>query len=53
MHFVLTNLANTVQPLIRYDLGDQVTMQTERCMCGSPLPVIEVQGRQDAAGGDG
>ncbi len=44
---LLTNLANTVQPLIRYDLGDQVTLQTERCMCGSPLPVIEVQGRQD------
>lgn len=46
---LLTNLANTVQPLIRYDLGDQITMHGERCACGSPLPVIEVQGRQDAA----
>ena len=44
---LLTNLANTVQPLIRYDLGDQVTLQAGRCGCGSPLPVIQVQGRQD------
>lgn len=46
---LLTNLANYVQPLIRYDLGDQVTVQTERCECGSALPVIEVQGRRDDA----
>ncbi|MHB1200677.1 MAG: phenylacetate--CoA ligase family protein [Polaromonas sp.] len=45
---LLTNLANTVQPLIRYDLGDQITMHGEGCACGSTLPVIEVQGRQDA-----
>lgn len=44
---LLTNLANHVQPLIRYDLGDQVTMVGERCACGSALPVIEVQGRAD------
>jgi phenylacetate-coenzyme A ligase PaaK-like adenylate-forming protein len=44
---LLTHLANTVQPLIRYDLGDQVTVQAAPCRCGSPLPVIEVQGRRD------
>ena len=44
---LLTHLANTVQPLIRYDLGDQLTVRPERCACGSPLPVIEVQGRRD------
>ncbi len=44
---LLTHLANTVQPLIRYDLGDQLTMRPECCECGSPLPVIEVQGRLD------
>lgn len=44
---LLTNLANFVQPLIRYDLGDQVTLQPEPCSCGSPLPVLQVQGRQD------
>ena len=46
---LLTNLANHVQPLIRYDLGDQVKLHTERCDCGSSLPVIEVLGRRDDA----
>lgn len=45
---LLTHLANTVQPLIRYDLGDQITIRNEGCACNSPLPVIEVQGRCDA-----
>jgi len=44
---LLTNLANTVQPLIRYAMGDQVSLHTERCSCGSPFPVIDVQGRRD------
>lgn len=44
---LLTNLANHVQPLIRYDLGDQVNMHSERCSCGCALPVIEVRGRSD------
>ena len=44
---LLTNLANHLQPLIRYDLGDSVTLHSRRCACGSHLPVIEVQGRSD------
>lgn len=44
---LLTNLANHVQPLIRYDLGDRATLHAERCACGSSLPVIDVQGRAD------
>ncbi|MBX3604758.1 MAG: phenylacetate--CoA ligase family protein [Piscinibacter sp.] len=44
---LLTNLANHVQPLIRYDLGDRVTLHPQHCACGSPLPVLEVQGRVD------
>ena len=44
---LLTNLANLVQPLIRYDLGDQVTLHGKRCACGSAMPVIEVRGRCD------
>lgn len=44
---LLTNLANHVQPLIRYDLGDRITVHGERCACGSHLPRIEVQGRAD------
>ncbi|WPG40901.1 phenylacetate--CoA ligase family protein [Variovorax sp. EBFNA2] len=44
---LLTNLANHVQPLIRYDLGDRVTLLSPRCACGSRLPAIEVDGRED------
>ncbi len=44
---LLTNLANHVQPIIRYDLADSVTLHPARCRCGSSLPVIEVQGRRD------
>jgi len=44
---LLTNLANHVQPLIRYDLGDRIMVHEARCGCGSFLPVIELQGRDD------
>ena len=44
---LLTHLANTAQPLIRYELGDQVAVFDEPCPCGSAMPVIEVQGRRD------
>jgi phenylacetate-coenzyme A ligase PaaK-like adenylate-forming protein len=44
---LLTNLANHVQPLIRYEIGDCVRMPAQPCSCGSPLPLIEVQGRHD------
>jgi putative adenylate-forming enzyme len=47
-HTVLvTNLANRVQPVIRYDLGDAVLVKPERCNCGNPLPAIRVEGRCD------
>lgn len=45
---LLTNLANKVQPFIRYDLGDAVMARPDRCTCGSPLPAIRVQGRTGA-----
>jgi phenylacetate-CoA ligase len=45
---LLTNLANFVQPLIRYDVGDQVRFADQPCGCGSVLPAIEVHGRRDA-----
>jgi phenylacetate-CoA ligase len=38
---LLTNLANSVQPFIRYEIGDQVMMATEPCGCGNGLPRIE------------
>jgi len=44
---LLTNLANHLQPLIRYDIGDRVRFDPRPCACGSPLPVIEVEGRTD------
>jgi phenylacetate-coenzyme A ligase PaaK-like adenylate-forming protein len=44
---LLTNLANAVQPIIRYDLGDSIRTLAERCACGSPLPAIQVEGRSD------
>ncbi len=44
---LLTNLANFIQPIIRYDLGDSITMLPEPCSCGSPLPAIRVEGRRD------
>lgn len=44
---LLTNLANHVQPLVRYDLGDRVRLLAAACACGSHLPVIEVDGRND------
>jgi phenylacetate-coenzyme A ligase PaaK-like adenylate-forming protein len=44
---LLTNLANVVQPIIRYDLGDSVRFKAGACACGSPLPAIHVEGRSD------
>jgi phenylacetate-coenzyme A ligase PaaK-like adenylate-forming protein len=43
----LTNLANRVQPVIRYELGDPIEVNPEPCPCGCRLPAIRVQGRTD------
>ncbi|MFB4294889.1 hypothetical protein ACBI99_45185 [Nonomuraea sp. ATR24] len=42
---LLSNLANRVQPLLRYDLGDNVLVRPDACPCGSALPAVQVQGR--------
>jgi phenylacetate-coenzyme A ligase PaaK-like adenylate-forming protein len=43
---LVTNLANTVQPFIRYEVGDQIQVTHGRCSCGSCLPKIaHVEGR--------
>ena len=34
---LLTNLANRVQPFIRYDLGDRITVGRTPCACGSAV----------------
>src|SRR5262249_41583225 len=43
---LVTNLYNRVQPLIRYEIQDVVTMSPHPCPCGSPLPLVQsVAGR--------
>lgn len=42
---LVTNLANYVQPVIRYELGDSVVIAAQPCPCGSPLPTITPEGR--------
>ena len=44
---LITNLANRVMPIIRYELGDRITLLPEKCDCGITLPVIKVEGRTD------
>jgi phenylacetate-coenzyme A ligase PaaK-like adenylate-forming protein len=43
---LLTNLANRILPLIRYEMADQVAYRSDPCGCGSLLPRISnVAGR--------
>jgi phenylacetate-coenzyme A ligase PaaK-like adenylate-forming protein len=43
---LITNLANHVQPIIRYEVGDIVTMASGPCRCGSRLPRVQrIEGR--------
>ncbi|KAB8189044.1 phenylacetate--CoA ligase family protein [Nonomuraea phyllanthi] len=42
---LLTNLANHIQPTLRYDLGDSVLLRPDPCPCGHPGPAVRVQGR--------
>ncbi|MCD6679318.1 MAG: AMP-binding protein [Burkholderiaceae bacterium] len=44
---LVTNLANQVQPIVRYDLGDSVTIGAEPCDCGDERPTLQVSGRAD------
>jgi phenylacetate-CoA ligase len=44
---LLTNLANRVQPVVRYDLGDSVVAAQGRCRCGNFMLAIRAQGRND------
>jgi phenylacetate-CoA ligase len=42
---LLSNLANRVQPILRYDLGDSILLRPDPCPCGCVLPAVQVQGR--------
>lgn len=44
---LITNLANRVQPVIRYDLGDSATLGTAPCACGARHPTLRIEGRRD------
>jgi phenylacetate-coenzyme A ligase PaaK-like adenylate-forming protein len=44
---LVTNLANRIQPIIRYQMGDRVVIDPDPCGCGSPFPPIQVVGRTD------
>ncbi len=44
----VTNLYNFVQPFIRYEIDDVVTLSTNPCPCGSRLPLISsIAGRSN------
>jgi phenylacetate-coenzyme A ligase PaaK-like adenylate-forming protein len=45
---LMTNLYNHVQPFIRYEVPDVVTLSPTPCPCGNPLPlIVKVEGRTD------
>jgi phenylacetate-coenzyme A ligase PaaK-like adenylate-forming protein len=47
-HTLATGLSNRTFPFIRYDLGDEITMMSEPCPCGSAFArVADVSGRRD------
>lgn len=43
----LTNLVNHVQPLLRYEISDAITIMPGDCPCGSPMTSIRIDGRAD------
>ena len=44
---LITNLANYIQPFIRYELTDRVIVHDEPCRCGKTTHWIEIEGRTD------
>ena len=44
---LITNLANRVQPFIRYELTDRVIVHSEPCGCGRNTRWLEIEGRTD------
>lgn len=44
---LVTNLANAVQPIIRYHVDDCVILHDEPCACGLPFPYIDILGRSN------
>jgi phenylacetate-coenzyme A ligase PaaK-like adenylate-forming protein len=46
--YLLTNLYNRVQPLIRYEVSDMLALSSDLCPCGRPFPLIaQIGGRSE------
>lgn len=44
---LLTNLANKICPIIRFEITDRVVMHNEPCKCGNTRPWLTIEGRTD------
>ena len=44
---LITNLANRIQPFIRYELTDRIIVHDEKCRCGKNTRWLEIEGRTD------
>jgi len=44
---LVTNLANRIQPIIRYQMDDRIAIDPHICSCDSPFPAVDVVGRTD------
>ena len=44
---LLTNLANKICPLIRFEITDRIVMHNEPCKCGNSRPWLTIEGRTD------
>lgn len=42
---IITSLARTLEPVIRYRIGDMATLLEETCPCGDPNPMFRLAGR--------
>lgn len=44
---LITNLANQICPIIRFEITDRIVMHNEPCECGSRKPWLTLEGRTD------
>lgn len=44
---LLTNLANYICPIIRFEITDRVVLHNEPCSCGNTRPWLTLEGRTD------
>lgn len=44
---LLTNLANRICPIIRFEITDRIVLHNEPCLCGNTRPWLTLEGRTD------